>query len=1686
MAQFFSHSTSTYVDIDAPDAPTISTPVWSPPVQTQTLSGLPPHDQIMHNISPVHSFPSHATPVQTLPTALGGHILMQPLSLSQEHVSMQLCTSADVSSPSTMEQHDLPGNLPTPRREIQQVSSYVQGNLDNLMVTMKKQEKCLHELTQKLKTSSSQHVNQITTLTAKIESNKQEIVTILTGAKQQEAADADQLVKAVQLMLATEFQKFESTLTSAVVDKVEKLRRDVHHDLKSIQQTLQGSLDQLTTNLQQCEEKISKCQTCVTQLKKDLQVHNVKDVEPQTETKAAPVTSTLSTETVSTLPNTMVKSDHLKLTFPTFGRHTDDTDPLLYLTKCQDFLALHPLTDADLLATFRTVLYGTARDWWEVSRSNIATWKEFESAFLSAFLSEDYEDELAERVRTRVQGDRESIRDFAFTYRALCKRWKSTLTETEIVKMILKNIKPYLASQLRSRVNTVEDLVKLGYLLERDYEEQRRYESRMAHKQASSQKSFSNRPVEKQPIQCWRCSGPHPPGNCPMYLTPPSQQSSTQHHPNHGKSFHAAKSGGRPTNIIVAASETPQSTKEVPNVFLPSTTMSSLAIPQQLVVPISIGSWFGKAILDTGASYTLIHESLMQHFDTSAQLQNWSSGPLYLANGKAEIPLGWLNITIQIHGKSFVVPAVVLPSQALAYAIILGLDFIFFSGLKIHVSEHKYSFTSDPTEEHPFQPGYASEPLVKMTPMTEKKTLRKNKLNLTLLSAVPPPQTSLGMLQTDHVDDATQIWNAVSEAQLPKEEKQQLLQILQNNPRVCTQRTGKTKLLQHRIYTTSQVPIKQKPYRLSPVKQQVMEEQLEQMLREGIVEPSHSSWASPVVLVPKKNGKLRFCVDYRKVNAITENDAYPLPNITEILESLSGSTIFSTIDLNSGYWQVMMDPDSKAKTAFIVSDGLYQFNVMPFGLKNAPATFQRLMETVLGELRRKICLVYIDDIIVYSPSVTQHFCDLQTILHRLEAAGLTINLEKCKFFLPEITFLGHVVNAKGITADPSKVEAILSFPTPNNLKEVQRFLGLAGWYHRFVQNFSKIAEPLNALKKKGQVFKWTAQCQQSFDQLRSCLTSPPILGHPDLKIPFIVYTDASDTGLGAILTQRKDPGSEEVIAYASRTLTGAEVNYTATEKECLAVVWALEKWQHYLEYKLFTVVTDHSALQWVMGSTKTNSRLIRWVLRLQKFNFIIEYRKGKLNVAPDALSRSPLTTISPVTAVYTKQQTDQHTELPVSDVVLWEEQHSDEETTKLLQAVAEEPNQLEQYEVIEDKLYHKTYLKNDQVHYRVYVPNRLRPTLLHHYHSHPLSGHHGIYKTYKRIQAVAFWPGLWTDVKRHVKECVKCQTIKYDNQKPAGKLQSTITSRPNQMLGVDIMGPLPRSTQQNEYLLVFVDYYSKWVEFFPMRQANAQSVAVIFRREILTRWGVPDFILSDRGTQFISSVFKNVCEKWGVTQKLTTAYHPQTNMTERVNRTVKSMIASYVDDNHSKWDQFLPEMRFAMNTAIQETTGVTPAELQIGRKLHGPMDKILHGQNLIPDNTSYDVVCHIQQLKSQVQENCRRAQQRQLRNYNKKRREAGFKNKDRVWLRNFPQSSAQHKFSAKLAPKWKGPYRVLKQLGPLNYRIALEETGEDVRTVHVCNLKECFPTAEELEVQEKKRLRELFEETSEEEEFFGF
>lgn len=351
-----------------------------------------------------------------------------------------------------------------------------------------------------------------------------------------------------------------------------------------------------------------------------------------------------------------------------------------------------------------------------------------------------------------------------------------------------------------------------------------------------------------------------------------------------------------------------------------STPINPVSVPQQIIVPVSVGSWKGKAIVDTGASYTLIHEFLWKNIAQSPHdLQPWTLGPLYLANGEAEVPLGWLNVSINIHDKVFTIPAAVLAPKALAYSVVLGLDFIFFSGLQISVIDKKYTFKSTPDVEHPFQPGCASVP--ENRPRKGKQQGNTNQ-SISLLSSIPPPQPKF-TFSTDDMDIKNFIDRAVNGAHLPADGKCQLRQVLEANLEVCALRPGHTDVLQHRIYLTQQVPIKQRPYRMSPAKQAVVEKQLEEMLSAGIVKPSHSGWASPVVLVPKKDGSLRFCVDYRKVNAVTESDAYPLPNIAEILESLSGAAIFSTIDLNSGYWQVTMDPESTAKTAFITPFGLF-------------------------------------------------------------------------------------------------------------------------------------------------------------------------------------------------------------------------------------------------------------------------------------------------------------------------------------------------------------------------------------------------------------------------------------------------------------------------------------------------------------------------------------------------------------------------------------------------------------------------------------------------------------------------------------------------------------------------------------------------------------------------------------------
>jgi len=417
-------------------------------------------------------------------------------------------------------------------------------------------------------------------------------------------------------------------------------------------------------------------------------------------------------------------------------------------------------------------------------------------------------------------------------------------------------------------------------------------------------------------------------------------------------------------------------------------------------------------------------------------------------------------------------------------------------------------------------------------------------------------------------------------------------------------------------------PIRQPTRRLGPEKEKEVSRQVRDLLDRGLIEPAHSAWSSPVVLVWKKDGSWRFCVDYRKLNSVTIQDAYPLPRIDESLDALAGSKYLSTLDLLSGYWQVPLSPDAQEKAAFITRDGLWKWKVLPFGLTSAPATFQRLMEQVLSELHWKTLLGYLDDVIVISPDFPTHVSRLREVFERLRGAGLKLKSSKCALLQPEAKYLEHVVGRNGVVTDPDKVWAVADWVTPQDLTGLRTFLGLVGYYRQYIPDFAGVAQPLNRLTAKGVTWQWTPVKQRAFDSLKSRLLEAPILAYPNPTLEYILDMDASDQNFGAVLSQVQE-GREVVVAYYSKSLSPTERNYCTTRKELLAVIKSVKHFQPYLYSRPFCLRTDHASLIWLCKRAEPSSQVARWLEVLAKFSYWIEHRPGRKHGNADGLSRRP-------------------------------------------------------------------------------------------------------------------------------------------------------------------------------------------------------------------------------------------------------------------------------------------------------------------------------------------------------------------------------------------------------------------------------------------------------------------------------
>lgn len=513
-------------------------------------------------------------------------------------------------------------------------------------------------------------------------------------------------------------------------------------------------------------------------------------------------------------------------------------------------------------------------------------------------------------------------------------------------------------------------------------------------------------------------------------------------------------------------------------------------------------------------------------------------------------------------------------------------------------------------------------------------------------------------------------------------------------------RLGRITTYEHFIDTGNALPIKQNPYPCSPIIQQKYFKQLDQLLELDVVEPSNSPWCSPTVLVKKANGSDRLCIDSRKLNEVTKRDSYPLPRVSHILDRLGKTVLLSSIDLNYAFHQIPLSANSKEKTVFCIPGrGLFQYKVLPFGLNNAAQCLQRLMDKLFGHtlgVESKI-FVYLDDLIVVSETFEEHMDLLQHVYKTLKKANLTIGLEKCRFCRPELKYLGFVVDKDGLRTDPEKVDKIINYPRPKTCTELKRFVGLISWYRRFVRNFAIIAAPIHDLtkgKKKNQSLVWTEEANEAFIELKRCLTTAPVMATPDFTKKFKIQCDASSTGIGAVITQGEGD-DERPIAFDGRKFRGAELNYDTTQKECLAVVFAVEKFRPYVEGYEFEVYTDHSALTWLFNKQDLKGKLARWVLRLQQFNFKILFRKGSLNVVPDALSR--------IDAIST-----------INDLS-FEIEETDTWYIYMLAKVALSPGRFKNWKIDDERLYfkpNKNPQKLDEESWKIVVPESGRYDVL--------------------------------------------------------------------------------------------------------------------------------------------------------------------------------------------------------------------------------------------------------------------------------------------------------------------------------------------------------------------------------------
>jgi hypothetical protein len=852
-------------------------------------------------------------------------------------------------------------------------------------------------------------------------------------------------------------------------------------------------------------------------------------------------------------------------------------------------------------------------------------------------------------------------------------------------------------------------------------------------------------------------------------------------------------------------------------------------------------------------------------------------------------------------------------------------------------------------------------------------------------------------------------------------------------------------------------------YSLSEVELKALREWLDENLSKGFIRASQSPAGAPILFVKKKDGGLRLCVDYRALNNITIKNRYPLPLIPEALDRLRQAKIYSKFDLKGAYNLVRIKEGDEWKTAFRTRYGHFECLVMPFGLTNAPAVFQHFMNDVFRDLLDHTVLIYLDDILVFSDSEEQHVKDVKQVLERLVKNGLYLAPSKCEFHVKKTEFLGFIVSPDGVSMASDKINSILSWPTPTKIRDVQQFLGFANFYRRFIKGYSRVILPLTRLLKKNYTFVWDDRAEEAFNNIKQAFQGADILRHFDPTLETVIETDSSDFAISAILSQYHGKQLRPV-AFMSRKMSSAELNYEIHDKELLAVVSAMKLWRHYLEglNQSFTILSDHQALEYFQTAKTLTRRQARWSEIVNHHKYKIKYRSGAKSGKPDALSRrpdyaaggkaceaEPQTLLRPLSISATLHS-------PTSNITRFIKSYlpNDPDIQDILAALRNPQGPRD--DELAQKLEH--YALEDDLLYRdglVYVPafDDIKVKILQLAHDAVEIGHPGQAKTLEILQRDFYWPRMRTFVNEYVKTCDACQRNKPVHHAKHGLLQNLpIPTAPWQSLSMDHITDLPLSATYDA-ILVVADRFTKQAHFIKANKTDdARTLARQFLDNIFRIHGLPNDIVSDRGATFTSQWWKEFLKMLKVKPNLSTAFHPQTDgQTERINQTIEQHLRTFCDYLQDDWTDLLPLAEHAYNCTHHSSIGMSPFYANLG---YNPRLSISLRETRTP--AVHERLCKLKEVHQLARRNIQQAIEQHAKYANKKRSSAPpFQPGDRVWLlrRNIKTTRP----SDKLESKRLGPFRILSPIGQSAFRLDLPDTMRIHPVFHVSLLEPYHP-----------------------------